>query len=289
LRAGGLEAALSPAIGGSLLSLSLDGVELLRRAPDGADDPLVMASFPLVPYANRIARGRFAFEGTDYQLPLNFGDHPHSIHGFGWQTIWTASETVDAFTHLIHNHGGDAGWPWAYRAEQQIAVTPSQLSMSLSITNVGNGEMPAGLGFHPYFLADAATRLQFGARSLWLSTPDMLPDREAPADTLGDWSRPATIFGDSLVDNAYTQWDGVAIMQRGDGLRLTMTATGADWLHVYRPPGEEFFCVEPVSHMPDAINRGGMPTLASGETATLSMTIDIDKIDQALPKSAGIA
>ena len=58
----------------------LDGVDLLRRAPDGADDPLAMASFPLVPYANRIAQGRFAFDGADHQLPRNFGDHPHSIH-----------------------------------------------------------------------------------------------------------------------------------------------------------------------------------------------------------------
>ena len=248
-----------------------------------------MASFPLVPYANRIADGRFAFEGADYQLPLNFGDHPHSIHGFGWQASWTASETGKSSTRLIHEHGGNDHWPSAYRAEQQVALTPSQLSISLSATNIGDVAMPIGLGFHPYFLADEATTLSFGAHGLWLSTPGMLPDREAPADMLGDWSRPAIVRGTSLVDNAYTGWDGTAIVQRGDGVRLTVTATGADWLHVYRPPGEAFFCLEPVSHMPDAINRDGMPILAPGETTSLSMTIAIDKIEQALPKSAAIA
>lgn len=289
MRAGGLEAALSPAVGGSLLCLALDGVDLLRRAPDGATDPLAMASFPLVPYANRIADGRFSFAEQSYQLPLNFGDHPHSIHGFGWQTAWTANETGETAATLVHGHGGDAEWPWPYRAQQQVAVTPSQLSMSLSITNVGDAAMPAGLGFHPYFLADAATTIQFDADGLWLYTPDMLPDRKAPADALGDWSRAAIVRGDRLVDNAYTGWTGTATIRRGDGLRLTLTATGAEFLHVYRPPSSGDFCLEPVNHMPDAINRGGMATLAPGDTAHLTMTIDIDKIDQTLPKSAGIA
>ncbi|WP_347567219.1 aldose 1-epimerase [Sphingobium sp. BYY-5] len=284
-----MEAALSPAIGGSLLRLTLDGADLLRRAPEGTDDPLAMASFPLVPYANRIADGHFAFGGQDYRLPLNFGDHPHSIHGFGWQAAWTAKATDGTSAHLIHEHEGDAGWPWPYRAEQQMAITPSDLSMSLFVENRGDRPMPVGLGFHPYFVADDATTLRFDARSLWLSTPDMLPEREAPADTLGDWSRPATVRGDSLIDNVYGGWGGVATVERGDGLRLTLTATGADWLHVYRPPDAGFFCLEPVSHMPDAINRGGMATLAPGAVARLSMTVAIDEIDQALPKSASIA
>ena len=81
----------------------LDGVDLLRRAPDGADDPLAMASFPLVPYANRIAQGRFAFDGADHQLPRNFGDHPHSIHGFGWQASWTAKATGADHVLLVHD------------------------------------------------------------------------------------------------------------------------------------------------------------------------------------------
>ncbi|WP_298399704.1 aldose 1-epimerase [Sphingobium sp.] len=289
LAAGGLETALSPAIGGSLLYLALDGVDLMRRAPEGANDPLAMASFPLIPYANRIAHGRFTVKGQDYQLPLNFGDHPHSIHGFGWQTPWTAKETGPDAVRLVQTHVGDAGWPWSYRAEQRIALTPSQLSMSLSLTNVGDAPMPAGLGFHPYFLADEATTLRFDARNLWLSTSDMLPKSETPADTLGDWSRPGIVLGDTLIDNAYTGWTGPAIVERGDGLRLTLRAQGADWLHVYRPPASQDFCLEPVSHMPDAINRGGMAMVAPGDSAQLVMTIAIDRIDQTLSKSVSIA
>ena len=290
LRAGGLEAALSPACGGALRWLALDGVDLLRRAPEGSADPLDMASFPLVPYANRIADGRFHFGGQDYHLPRNFGDHPHSIHGHGWQSGWAVTDQSPDSALLTLVHSADARWPWAFTAQQQVTLAPDAIIMTLAITNQAEGDAPAGLGFHSYFRADAATRLQFAAQSLWLSTPDMLPERTVPADTLGDWSRLALVQGDSLVDNVYGGWDGLAIVERGDGLRLMLTASGADWLHVYRPPSADFFCLEPVSHMPDALNRAdGMAILSPGATRSLSMCIEIGKSDQVLPKSAGIA
>ena len=278
LRAGALEAALSPAAGGSLLWLRHGGKDVLRPAPGDCHDPLGMASFPLVPYANRIANGRFSFDGRDYQLPRNFGDHPHSIHGTGWQAAWTVADQGADAVRLVQDHARGAAWPWPYRAEQHVALHPDAIDMRLTLTNIGGAPMPAGLGFHPYFLADAGTQLRFAATSLWLSTPDMLPDREVAADTLGDWSRGARVMGDTLIDNAYGGWDGHAIIARGDGLRIVVTASGADWLHVYRPPNSVDFCIEPVSHCPDAINRAdGMSVLAPGAATQLSMTIRIDK------------
>ncbi len=285
-----MEAALAPAAGGSLAALRLDGVDLLRRAPPGSTDPLAMASFPLVPYANRIAEGRFRFGGRDFRLPLNFGDHPHSIHGLGWTAPWTVEAVAQDSVQLTHRHDGGDGWPWAYQAEQHIAVTPDALDMVLTVRNVSEETMPVGLGFHPYFQADAATRLQFDAASLWLSTPDMLPNREVAADTLGNWPEGEPVMGDSLIDNVYGGWSGSATMVRGDGARLVLTASGAPWLHVYRPPHSYDFCLEPVSHMPDAINRPqGMDLLEPGGSRTLSMRIAIDKSDQTLPKPSKIA
>lgn len=278
LRAGALEAALSPAAGGSLLWLRHGGEDVLRPAPDNCHDPLGMANFPLIPYANRIANGRFGFDGRDYQLPRNFGDHPHSIHGTGWQAAWTVADQGADAVRLVQDHARGAAWPWPYRAEQHVALLPDAIDMRLTLSNIGDAPMPAGLGFHPYFLADAGTQLRFAATSLWLSTPDMLPDREVASDTLGDWSRGARVMGDTLIDNAYGGWDGHAIIARGDGLRIVVTASGAGWLHVYRPPNSVDFCIEPVSHCPDAINRAdGMSVLAPGAATQLSMTIRIDK------------
>ena len=68
LRAGPWEAGLLPSLGGAIAYLTRDGRDVLRRAPEGVDDPLATGCFPLVPYANRIAHGRFSFAGAAFLL-----------------------------------------------------------------------------------------------------------------------------------------------------------------------------------------------------------------------------
>jgi aldose 1-epimerase len=151
---------------------------------------------------------------------------------------------------------------------------------SSDLENLASTPMPLGLGFHPYFPADIATRLRFMAGSVWIPTEDLLPDRLAKADALGDWSKGASIAGERLIDHCYAQWHGPAMIERGDGPPVVMTAPAAHWLHLYRPPGEGFFCIEPVTHMPDAINRpDGMAKLPPQATQALEMTIAVPLMD----------
>lgn len=107
---------------------------------------------------------------------------------------------------------------------------------------------------------------------MWLADATMLPTERVAAAYFGDWTAGAAVPGDALIDNAYEGWDGLAQIGQRRG-RITMRGEGADALHLFRPPGADFFCAEPVSHLPDAINRGGMDILAPGETRTLAMTL----------------
>ncbi|MCW4462082.1 aldose 1-epimerase [Sphingomonas sp. BT-65] len=265
---------LLPALGGAIGALRHDGHDVLRPAPRGIADPLAAGCFPLVPYANRIAHGRFAFAGQEHQLPLNFGDHPHSLHGLGWQAAWTIAATGPDRATLAHTHDGGAGWPWAYRAEQRFTLAPERMRVELSLTNAADTPMPAGLGLHPYFPCDAETYLTFTAERVWLADETMLPTESAPAEAFGDWPATAPVAGTTLIDNAYDGWDGAAgIGQRWGG--FAMRGEGARVLHLYRPPAADFFCVEPVSHLPDAINRDGMDVLAPGATLRLAMTLSV--------------
>lgn len=273
LEAHGWTLKLRPALGGAIGTLRHDGNDVLRPTPPEARDPLDTGCFPLVPYANRIAHGRFEFGGQAHQLPLNFGDHPHSLHGLGWQAEWTVTETGADHATLAHAHGGGAGWPWTYRAEQRFVLAPSEMRVELSITNTGDSPMPAGIGLHPYFPCDAETYLTFSSERVWLADDMMLPTEPAAPTHFGDWSVSAPVAGVTLIDNAYEGWDGAAGVGQGWG-GFQMRGEGASALHLYRPPGMDFFCAEPVSHLPDAINRGGMDALAPGETRMLAMTLN---------------
>lgn len=282
MKAGALEAALSPSQGGALLWFARGGTDILRRTAEGEANPLGFASFPLVPYANRIAHGRFPAGGGMHQMPLNFGDHPHSLHGHGWQTEWLTESATATGAILSLMHEADDRWPWSFRAEQRVTLSDDALAMALTFTNLSDEAAPVGLGFHPYFQADDATTLQFEAEKLWLASADMLPEQAADAGHFADWGAGAPVRGETLIDNVYEGWNGTADVARSGGLHVKLTSEGAPFLHVYRPPGLMSFCLEPVSHMPNAINRDGMETLAPGASRALSMTIAVHESDETL-------
>src|SRR5258708_3581235 len=86
LEQGASRCEILPQLGGSIASWCLHGQPLLRTASAAslaAADPLGMASFPLVPYSNRIANASFMWEGSAVTLRRNFLPEVHAIHGVG--------------------------------------------------------------------------------------------------------------------------------------------------------------------------------------------------------------
>ncbi len=263
-----LEAA--PERGGAILSLTRAGRDVLRPTPAVIADPFDVACFPLIPYANRIAGGTFAWDGQTIRLPRNHPAQTHPLHGMGWLVPWTVTAADDTSATMRLDHPGDTSWPWAFSAEQQLVVSEHGLTATLTVINEDKNAMPVSLGFHPY--SAAADTLRFDAGGVWLADADMLPSRHAAADALGDWSAGGPLSRPDLIDHCFTDWTGVATIARDDG-DIVLTATGTRALHVYVPPGEPFFCAEPVTAMPDAVNRGEADTLAPGERLAIGMRI----------------
>lgn len=83
---------LAPEVGGAIAAFTVAGRDVLRPMAAGASDALFTASFPLVPFCNRIPHGRFTFQGREVVLPPNLGDHPHALHGQGWRAAWTVEK-----------------------------------------------------------------------------------------------------------------------------------------------------------------------------------------------------
>ncbi len=64
---------------------------------------------------------------------------------------------------------------------------------------------------------------------------------------------------ESRLDNCFTGWDGAADIVAGDAsLRIEASAKLRS-VQVFTPSWADFFCVEPVSHVPDAVNRPDLP------------------------------
>jgi aldose 1-epimerase len=279
LTAGDWRATLAPELGGAVLSLDWRDQPVFRPTPDGATDILETACFPLVPYANRIADGRFVFEGRSVQLPTLERFAPHALHGDAWLLPWTVESQTENRVEMTLDWPGDAvGWPWSWRARQVVELTDEGLSISLSLTNTGDAAMPAGLGLHPYFHRYADSRLTLSAEGVWITDVREIPERLAPVAEVTDWSKGLALSDAPFVDHAYAGWTGEATLD-GGGRRMTLSADApARWTQVYTPLGVDFFCVEPVTHRPDAHNAPagedhGLARLAPGETSSFAMRI----------------
>jgi aldose 1-epimerase len=181
LRAGGAGLQLIPAHGGAVARYWLErGAatwEWLRPASVAAlagGNPYETAAFPLVPYSNRIRHGHFRFRGLAVALPLNRPPERHSIHGHGWQARWETTEVRASEARLEYRHAAGP-WPWAYCASQRFTLTPSCLSVELTLSNESEDAMPAGLGWHPYFPRTARTTLTAEVGAMWRTDDEMLP------------------------------------------------------------------------------------------------------------------
>jgi aldose 1-epimerase len=268
LQAGEASLVLAPEFGGAIVGWTRGATAIMRHASaEGVlrGDVRELAAFPLVPYSNRIAQARFRFDDRDYAVARNFGDHPHSIHGIGWQRAWQVKAVAADAATLALTHAGDAdGWPFGFHAEQHFTLREDALHIALSIENRHPNRAPVGLGIHPYFPRAGTPELRFAAQGVWRNTPDQLPVERVAVPA--EWEhRGGRTVGSVVLDNCFTGWDGNARMTWPDR-SLTMTASAVfDHVVVYTPAGQDFFCVEPVSHMTDAINRGGMRVLDAGE------------------------
>ncbi len=267
-----------PEYGAGLLGWLYGPTAVLRRAlPQAAmGDFHALSCFPLLPYANRIAGGCFTWDGQQHILTRNFGDRAHTIHGIGRQRPWTMSQVRPNAVSLELNHEADADWPFAFQATMSYALNGPTLTVDLSLINRHAAAAPAGLGIHPYFPKPPGATLQFDASGAWENGPDTLPLRHGPVPP--DWSfSPARPVASVQLDNCFTGWSRTANIEAGAAsLRIEASAAFAN-LQVFTPPWGDFFCVEPVTHVPDAINRPGLPAdqamVSLQPGATLSGTI----------------
>lgn len=274
LRAGDWIADVLPEVGGSIVRLDWRGQPVFRRSPVEPNGPLQTGCFPLVPYANRIDHGRFAWNARVVVLDPTPGFAPHALHGIGWRRAWTVTEANSASVTLsLVMPAGD--WPWAWRAEQIVTLDETGLRIVLSLTNADETPMPGGAGLHPYFATQTGDCVRLAAPSVWVA-PQLIPERLEAASVVRDWSDGVQRADAPFVDHAYEDWHGVAELI---GVDRTVTMTSAaSRLHVYAPPGEDFICLEPVTDRPDALNAppgeaSGIRVLAPGETMRLSMRV----------------
>jgi aldose 1-epimerase len=275
LRAGELRLALRPDLGGSIAGLWLDELPVLRSVePAALTAPRAGACFPLAPYSNRLGYRRLRWQGRDHTTAPNFEPgYPHSLHGSAWLKPWQVDIHDATRATLVMTQPSDEHWPFAFHLEQQFELTPSALELRLTLTNIDARTQPVGLGWHPYFPKRSRSRLHVECSGRWESDPKThLPTRRVAQAGIDAELRHLDF------DNCFDGWRGVARL-RDEAMSVSITSS-LPYLVVFTPPTKDHFCVEPVSHVNNALHMSdpivhGVVALAAAETFEAWMKIEV--------------
>jgi aldose 1-epimerase len=200
----------------------------LDRMRDGAHGA------PLIPWPNRLADGRYSFDGTEHQVALTEPDKHNAIHGFLlWRQWEPTDEHVDGIT-MKATLLPLQGFPFALQVEVAYQLGSDGLSVTTTATNIGDVPAPFGSGHHPYLspgaglIDDCELHLEAETRIVTDSKRQLPVGREPVTGTDYDF-RKGRAVGDLLIDYPFTDLHRDA----EDRARVRLTGTDGRTVHLW--------------------------------------------------------
>jgi aldose 1-epimerase len=164
---------------------------------------------PLIPWPNRLADGRYSFDGEEHQVALTEPEKHNAIHGFLRWRPWAAAEHQGDHVVMATRLHPLPGYPFTLEVLVAYELGEDGLSVTTTATNGGGRPCPYGHGQHPYLspghgLVDDCT-LQLAGRTRIVTDPErQLPSgREPVQGTTFDFTEPRPLGGMAL-DYAFT-------------------------------------------------------------------------------------
>jgi aldose 1-epimerase len=239
----------------------------------------------LIPWPNRLADGRYHFDGVDHRLALSEPDRRNAIHGLlRWQSWRALEREPDRVVMGIGLHP-TPGYPFALDVRIAYQLDDAGLTVATQATNVGEHACPYGAGQHPYLSPgdgsiDDCTLLVAAATRIVTDPERQIPSGSEPvAGTPFDFHAGKRL-GDLRIDCAFTDLardeDGRALarLSAPDGGSVELWVDESyTVLEIYTgdtlsPPRRRHgLAVEPMTCWPNAFQNGhGLVALEPGRS-----------------------
>ncbi|SDX95601.1 aldose 1-epimerase [Amycolatopsis xylanica] len=269
-------------IGAELRSWTVDGRAILAGHPDNSMGDSHMGKI-LLPWSDRIAGGKYKFEGVDYETPITEHWSGCAIHGLAIFQPWSLVKQETGRLVLGSVLYPQYGYPFLLKFQTEYLLTKTGLRVTLTATNAGDKPAPFGSGYHPYFKADPLVdnaKLTIAASTYLINDDKGVPTGRAPvAGTPNDF-RTAKVIGPAQVDLAYTDLihtsaeSTLAELETPDGHKIQLWADEKNkYLLAYSDdyaegrPARRAIALEPVTGPGNAFNSGqDLIVLKPGQT-----------------------
>jgi len=273
-------------VGGGVREYSVDGRAVLDPYPveqmaDGAHGAA------LVPWPNRLADGRYEWDGGDHQVALTEPEKHNAIHGFLRWRPWTAREQEPSRVVMATRLLPLMGYPFPLEVSVAYELADDGLTVSTTAANLGERPCPYGCGQHPYLspgkglIDDCTVELDAATRILTDEERQLPTGREPVEGTPFDFRSPKRL-GEEPVDFAFTDLARDAAGRAWTRLRAPDGSCAELWVDESYPFVELYtgdtlspsrarrgLGTEPMSCAPNAFQSGeGLVRLEPGESFT---------------------
>lgn len=164
---------------------------------------------PLIPWPNRLADGRYCFEGVLHQLAVTEPEKQNAIHGLlrwrPWQVVCQTKTRAKMGIRIFPL----PGYPFLLDVEVEYALGEAGLTVTTAATNAGTGACPYGAGQHPYLspgtglIDDCKLWLKAATRIVTTEARQLPVGNEAVAGTAYDFGASRRL-GPQQIDFAFT-------------------------------------------------------------------------------------
>lgn len=184
---------------------------------------------PLIPWPNRLADGKYTFDGKEHQLALSEPEKQNAIHGLLRWRPWRAERRSAAEVAMTTRLYPMQGYPFSLEVTISYVLSAEGLTVTTSARNIGNAACPFGAGQHPYLspgegvVDDCSLQLEAGLRILTEDARQLPIGREAVAGTEYDFSVPRQL-GQLELDYPFTE--------------LRRDSSGLAWVRLGGPDGK---------------------------------------------------
>jgi aldose 1-epimerase len=243
------------------------------------------------PWPNRLADGRYRFDGQEFQAEVNEVERKTALHGLVFGAIWELQDLTDSSVRLGTRITPGEGYPGRLDVSVEYELRANGLRSTVRAENVGVSPAPYGLCPHPYLVAgpgplDEWTVQIPATEFMEVSADRLLPEGMAAVEGHAFDFRTEKMLGAVEIDHAFTglipDENGLAAVRihdpSGTGVELEWGAVWP-WLQIHtadKPTGPSRLglAVEPMTCPPDAFNSGtDVIRLAPGESHEASWTI----------------
>ncbi len=259
-------------VGASLRLYRVGGRDVVRPYDEDALIPAFSGAL-LAPWPNRLADGRYGFDGSVFQVPVTEVDRMTALHGLVGHERFTAQEpraTEDTVT-LQHDLVPTGGYPWPLLVTVTFELSDEGLACTVTALNQGTSAAPYGIGVHPWLSTAGAAvdecTLSVGAARHVTVDNRLLPTGTEPVAGRFDLREPRSLAGvalddawvDVVRDDERRTWatlgrpDGSTVAMWGDAAtKAWQVCTGDEVARI----GRTAVAVEPMSCVADAFRTG---------------------------------